>query len=136
MPVLMFLMKYWKYIASILLILAVFGYWKSLTSTITRQENQIVQLKVDLQLSQNSLGVCTDANNEFKRLTDMQNAEIAKQAELAKQQAIKSADLLEKNKKLAKAYKDASAALADAQLNSKPCVEAVDQCYEILGSLP
>ena len=132
----MFLAKYWKYIATLLLVLAIFGYWKSLTTTIARQDKQIIELKVENILCTGTVDTLKKANDEFKRLTDIQNEEIAKNAEISKKHAIEDAKLIAKQKNEVKKWKDANQELLDAQLNSKPCVEAVDECYELLERLP
>lgn len=123
----MFLAKYWKYIASILLILMVFGYWKSLTMKIASQEKTIIQLKVDEQL-------CQNANSEWKRITDEAKA---KQDEVDRKKAIDDAKSKALNdskiKQALEKAKNAEQALHDANLNSKPCDQAVEELHRLLG---
>ena len=136
MPVFLFIVKYWKYIASLLLLLAVFGYWKSLTMRIVSQEKQIIELKVDAKVCQGNFDVCTAANEAFKQLVDQQNGEVLKQAEANKK-------ILARYEELSKTFKKIKSDNEDLQkkINSIPwhdldCIDQVNACYEVLGTRP
>ena len=136
MPVLMFLAKYWKYIASILLILIVFGYWKSLTSTISRQEAQIVQYKVNEKIQESNLATCTGANEKFADLIEAINTTNLQLSDLNTKMNASLIDLTGKIKRQAEEIKKKEALLANVPWDKLNCPEQVDACYEILRNIP
>jgi hypothetical protein len=136
MPVLMFLAKYWKYIASILLILIVFGYWKSLTSTIARQEAAIIQYKVNEKIQEANLATCTNANDKFSDLIEAINATNLQLSDLNTKMNASLVDLTNRIKRQAEEIKKKEALLANVPWDKLNCPEQVDACYEILRSTP
>jgi hypothetical protein len=132
----MFIMKYWKYIASILLILIVFGYWKSLTSTISRQDAQIIQYKVDAKVQEANLNACTNANDSFQKLIAAMNETNLQLSDLNTRMNVSLADLLRTVKRQAEDIKRKETALANVPWDKLECPEQVDACWEILRSTP
>ena len=99
MPFLMFLTKYWKYIVSILLILIVFGYWKSLTTTIKHQNAQIVQYQVDAKVQEANILSCTNANQSLQGLITEMNETNLKLNNLNTKMSTSLNDLLKTDRK-------------------------------------
>lgn len=135
--ILKFLGKAWPYIAAILLILCIFGYWKSLTSKIARQETQIVELKVELATSRQDFAQCTSDNQAFKTVVDEQNDALlklkAKSEAQAKRLTQLAADLTKVNKK----YNEVVKTLNDIPWDKLDCQQSVDACYQgLIGSTP
>jgi len=136
MPALLFLARYWKYIASVLLILAVFGYWKSLTMKIDSQAKTIIEQAVNLKVSEANTAACIGANGEFKRIIDVLNERDLALSELVNKNKLTIDKLNDAIKK-----KNAEIAIKDGQLAAVPwdqldCPEQVNACYEILRGRP
>ncbi len=72
-PAVGFLRAYWKQIIIVLAIIGVYLYWLNLTHTVTKQQDEIVQLQViKAKLTQDVL----DQQKQFKSVIDAQNAQI------------------------------------------------------------
>jgi hypothetical protein len=132
----MFLLKYWKYLAAIALVLGVFGYWKSLTMKISSQEKTIIQQAVDIKISEANAAACVGANSEFKRIIDVLNQRDLALSELVNKNKLTIDKLNDAIKK-----KNAEIAIKDGQLAAVPwdqldCPEQVNACYEILRGRP
>ena len=136
MPFLMFLTKYWKYIVSILLILIVFGYWKSLTTTIKHQNAQIVQYQVDAKVQEANILSCTNANQSLQGLITEMNETNLKLNNLNTKMSTSLNDLLKTVKRQAEDIKKKNDALAAVPWDRLDCPQQVDACYEILRSQP
>ena len=136
MPVLLFLLKYWKYIASILLVLAVFGYWKSLTTKISSQEKQIIELKVDVRVCGSNFDVCQAANDAFKQLVDQQNNEVLQQAEANKKIMARYEELSKTFRRIKSDNEDLKRKIDSIPWHDLECIDQINACYEVLGARP